>query len=395
MARAMGTNAYGKEPRRGERTLSRGFTHRRARRAFLRPYGAGASLGRSHRAYALGYFLAPLTGLRTAHAQDWHDAKNSASRRRRGLKCRNSRAGGPRGYPAGHARFLAGISRPEGGSRELPMRRTLSFGRSTSHAEARSLARREKSQQIGVHFVLVGRAQAVRRAWIGFQRGPFDQLGREQGRGADRHDLVVVAMDDESGYVELLEILGEVRLGERFDAVEDAFETSLHALQPERVPQSWRDIGTDTVEHLDRQPAGIGRRLEHQRGHGGDQHSLGHALRAVAADIAGNFAAAHRMADVDRVLHVERFDERREVIGEGVHIVAAPGLAGPAMTAAVVGDRAVSVGGQKYHLVVPCVGCQRPAMAEDNRLSLAPILVVDLGAVFSRDRHYDALLRYV
>src|ERR1035437_234834 len=62
MARAMGTNAYGKEPRRGERTLSRGFTHRRARRACLRPYGAGASLGRSHRAYALGYFLVPLTG---------------------------------------------------------------------------------------------------------------------------------------------------------------------------------------------------------------------------------------------------------------------------------------------------------------------------------------------
>src|ERR1035437_6302443 len=288
MARAMGTNAYGKEPRRGERTLSRGFTHRRARRAFLRPYGAGASLGRSHRAYALGYFLAPLTGLRTAHAQDWHDAKNSASRRRRGLKCRNSRAGGPRGYLAGHARFLAGISRPEGGSRELPTRRTLSFGRSTSHAEARSLARREKSQQIGVHFVLVGRAQAVRRAWIGFQRGPFDQLGREQGRGADRHDLVVVAVDDESGYVEPLEILGEVRLRERFDAVEDAFETGLHALQPERVPQSLRDlgarpvgaverpaeileklrsvgedIGADTVEHLDRQAAGIGRRLEH------------------------------------------------------------------------------------------------------------------------------------
>src|ERR1019366_5652601 len=95
MARAMGTNAYGKEPRRGERTLSRGFTHRRAPRAFLRPCGAGASLGRSPRAYALGrsprayalgYFLAPLTGLRTAHAQDWHDAKNSASRRRRGLK---------------------------------------------------------------------------------------------------------------------------------------------------------------------------------------------------------------------------------------------------------------------------------------------------------------------
>src|ERR1019366_3037336 len=95
MARAMGTNAYGKEPRRGERTLSRGFTLRRARRAFLRPYGAGASLGRSHRAYALGYFLVPLTGLRTAHAQDWPDAKNSASRRRRGLKIKKLKEKGP------------------------------------------------------------------------------------------------------------------------------------------------------------------------------------------------------------------------------------------------------------------------------------------------------------
>src|ERR1035437_4494218 len=103
MARAMGTNAYGKEPRRGERTLSRGFTHRRARKAFLRPYGAGASLGRSHRAYALGYFLAPLTGLRTPHAQDWHDAKNSASRRRRGVEKEKihapTRAGAPPATP--------------------------------------------------------------------------------------------------------------------------------------------------------------------------------------------------------------------------------------------------------------------------------------------------------
>src|ERR1035437_1073997 len=80
MARAMGTNAYGKEPRRGERTLSRGFTHRRARGLFLRAPGAGASLGRSHRAYALGYFLALLTGLRTGHPQGGHDGRNSASR---------------------------------------------------------------------------------------------------------------------------------------------------------------------------------------------------------------------------------------------------------------------------------------------------------------------------
>src|SRR5664279_4127119 len=46
----------------------------------------------SHRAYALGYSLVPLTGLRTAHAQDWPDAKNSESRRRRGLKMQKLQA---------------------------------------------------------------------------------------------------------------------------------------------------------------------------------------------------------------------------------------------------------------------------------------------------------------
>jgi hypothetical protein len=34
------------------------------RRALLRPYGAGLLPDRYHRAYALGYCLAPLTGLR-------------------------------------------------------------------------------------------------------------------------------------------------------------------------------------------------------------------------------------------------------------------------------------------------------------------------------------------
>ena len=86
-------------------------------------------------------------------------------------------------------------------------------------------------------------------------------------------------------------------------------------------------------------------------GIGADQHRLGHALGAVAADVAGDFAAAGGVADVDRVLQVERFDERREVVGVGVHVVAVPGLARAAVAAAVVGDAAVAAGGQKEHLV--------------------------------------------
>ena len=44
----------------------------------------------------------------------------------------------------------------------------------------------------------------MRRAFMDFQRGALDEFGREQGRGADRHDLVVIAVDDQGRRLELL-----------------------------------------------------------------------------------------------------------------------------------------------------------------------------------------------
>src|SRR2546422_11474492 len=64
------------------------------------------------------------------------------------------------------------------------------------------------------------------------------------------------------------------------------------------------------------------------------------------------------------------------------------------MAAAVMGDAAISTRGQKQHLVFPCVRAERPAMAEDYGLSRAPVLVVDLRAIFCRDcRHKIFSLR--
>src|SRR5437899_8196782 len=221
-------------------------------------------------------------------------------------------------------------------------------------------------------------------------------------------------MKDESRYVELLEIFGEVRFGEGLDAVEGGLVSGQHPLEPERIAQALRDLrawpvgavercaeileelravvedaSADLVERLHRQAAGIGGRLQHQGRHRADQHGLSHALRAVAADIAGNFAAACGVADMDRVLQVERFNERREVVGVDVHLVAIPGLAGPSMAAAVMRDAAISAVGQKQHLVFPGVRAQGPAMAENYRLSLAPVLIVDLRAVFRPDRRHE------
>src|SRR3989442_6096219 len=266
--------------------------------------------------------------------------------------------------------------------------------------------RPQEGQQVFVELLLVREGQAVGRPRIDLQGGALDDLGGEQGRVADRHDLVVVAVDDQSRNVELLEVFGEVRLREDLDAVECAFETSLHRPQPEHVPSALRHLrtrsvgpeeggvgilvelrtictqtGAELIEHLHGRAAWIGRRLEHQRGYGAHQHSLSEALCAVAADVASHLAAAHGMTDQHRLVQIKCVDERRQVVSVVVHVVAVPGLAGSAMAATVMGDGAIAVGGHEERLVVPDVGIERPAMAEDDGLARAPVLVKNRGAV--------------
>ena len=140
------------------------------------------------------------------------------------------------------------------------------------------------------------------------------------------------------------------------------------------------------VEHRDRRAARVGWRLQHQRRHSGDQHGLGHTLRAVAGNIAGDFAAAGGVADVDGVPQVEAENKLVKVVGVRVHVLAVEGLARSAEAAAVMRDAAKAVGSEKEHLVFKGIRGERPAVAEDHGLSSAPILVVNLRAVFGRDR---------
>src|SRR5882762_6495622 len=106
----------------------------------------------------------------------------------------------------------------------------------------------------------------------------------------------------------------------------------------------------------------------------------------MAANIPRDLAAAGGVTDVDRVLKIERLDERCKIIGVGVHLVATPGLARSPVTAAIVRDTAISVEAKKHHLVFPGVRAQRPAVAEDHGLSAAPVLVINLRAVADCDR---------
>ena len=258
--------------------------------------------------------------------------------------------------------------------------------------------------------------ETMRATRIDLQGPVLDEFGRSVSRGADRHDLVVVAVDDEGWHVELFQVLSEVRLGKRLDAVELVLETALHALKPERVADALADLrarpvgaverrcevreelrtvggnaGADAVEHLERQAAGIGVRLEHQRHHRAHQHGLGDAPGAVASDVAGNLSAAGRVADQGGAFQVERFEEFGQVVGVGVHLVAVPGLARTAVAATIMGNAAIAVGRQEDHLAFPSIGVERPAVAEDDGFPRAPVLVVDFCAVFSGDRTHGRI----
>ena len=72
-----------------------------------------------------------------------------------------------------------------------------------------------------------------------------------------------------------------------------------------------------------------------------------------------------------------------------------PGLARPAMTAAVVRDTAIALRSEEEHLVFEGVRTQRPAMAEDNGLPRTPIVVINSRAIRGGDRAHGFALRVV
>src|SRR5205807_9848232 len=71
-----------------------------------------------------------------------------------------------------------------------------------------------------------------------------------------------------------------------------------------------------------------------------------------------------------------------------IHVMAASGLGGTAMSAPVVGYDAIAVLEEEQHLRVPIIGRQRPAVAKHDGLTFAPVLAVDLRPIFRRNcRH--------
>src|SRR5262245_45937044 len=99
-------------------------------------------------------------------------------------------------------------------------------------------ARTTELEQVGVESVLERGRESVPRAFVDLELRLLDDLrGLERGSG-DRHDLIVVTVDDQRRNVDLLQVLGQIGLREDLDAVVHGFEAGLHAAQPERVEHS-------------------------------------------------------------------------------------------------------------------------------------------------------------
>src|SRR5213593_2220497 len=86
--------------------------------------------------------------------------------------------------------------------------------------------------------------------------------------------------------------------------------------------------------------------------------------------------------------------QSRKVVGIMIHVMAIARLGRPAVASSVMGDDAKAVFEEEQHLRVPVVGRQRPAVAEHDRLTFAPVLIidVDVSSVFFSDsyvRHDD------
>src|SRR5674476_110249 len=105
----------------------------------------------------------------------------------------------------------------------------------------------EKGEQTSIEAIFVRIGETVRATRVDHQGRVPNEFGRGVSRRVDRHDLVIVAVDDEGWYVKLLEVLGEVRLGKRLDAVELALETALHAPKPECIADALADLRAQPV----------------------------------------------------------------------------------------------------------------------------------------------------
>src|SRR4026207_744125 len=109
----------------------------------------------------------------------------------------------------------------------------------------------------------------------------------------------------------------------------------------------------------------------------------------MTAEIMHHLAAARGVANVHRILQIKMIGDGLEIVGVMVHVVSVASLSGATMSTPISCNDTIAFAEEKKHLRVPIVCRKRPAVAEDDRLSAAPIFVIDVDvrSVFFSDGH--------
>src|SRR5262245_60422195 len=91
------------------------------------------------------------------------------------------------------------------------------------------------------------------------------------------------------------------------------------------------------------------------------------------------------MTDVNCILQFEMVGDRLQIVGIMIHIMSVAGLGRATVPAPIGRNDAISFAEEKKHLRIPIIRRERPAVAEDDRLPAAPVLIVDFYSVLSCD----------
>ena len=106
-------------------------------------------------------------------------------------------------------------------------------------------------QEIPVDRLGIGGEHAMRETGIELKSGVLKEFHLEQGGAFVRNDLVVFALHDERRYFDALQVLGEVRFGERLDTIVVGLGPADHALAPPIPNNTIHRLGARSVKPVE------------------------------------------------------------------------------------------------------------------------------------------------
>src|SRR5580658_6687137 len=225
----------------------------------------------------------------------------------------------------------------------------------------------EEVQQLGIHLVHVGPGYTVWPTFHHSEPGSLDQLGGPESRRRDWQYAIRVAMNDQGGHIDALEILTKIlmpgwharesrrgrRAGGHVPASTDHLFADAFAQEDVRVVEVLEKLGKERIAvRNDRfsnaikdaaiHSVGIALRLQQEGRDPRDDYGSAHALRAIFPEIACDFASTHREAGQDEITKIEMRDQFVQVLGEDVVVVPGCRLAGFAEPSAVISDNTIT-----------------------------------------------------